>query len=156
MEGVMGGNSVQPNSINKSKVLDVKPVRTLVPVFPEPPEGAPFVCVPPNGPFPSGFSPFFPFSGSNPNQNGVNPTAAPIPPFTAKPSNGQNVSPMNAHGNQEHKPATPMDAHSNQGHKPATPMDAGVNQGQKPATPVDAHGNPVKKRGRGRPRTRFP
>ncbi|KAB2078805.1 hypothetical protein ERO13_A06G171700v2 [Gossypium hirsutum] len=127
MEGVMGGNTVHPNSINKSEVLDVKPVRTLVPIFPEPYEGPPFVCVPPNGPFPSGFSPFFPFSGSNPNpnpnQNDINPTPAPVRPFTAETSNGQNVSPMGTH----------------------------VNQGQKPAPSY-----PVKKRGRGRPRTRFP
>ncbi|GMI72516.1 hypothetical protein HRI_000920900 [Hibiscus trionum] len=156
MEGVMGGNTVQPNSINKSEVLDVKPVRTLVPIFPEPSEGAPFVCVPPNGPFPSGFSPFFPFSGTTPNQNGANPTAVPIRPFTAEPSNGQNVSPMDAHGNQGPKPATPEAARGNQGPKPATPAAARGNQGPKSATPVDAHGNPVKKRGRGRPRTRFP
>ncbi|XP_039060170.1 histone-lysine N-methyltransferase, H3 lysine-9 specific SUVH1-like [Hibiscus syriacus] len=157
MEGVMGGNTAQTSSINKSQVLDVKPVRTLVPIFPGPSEGAPFVCVSPNGPFPSGFSPFFPFSGSSPNQNGVNPTASPIRPFTVEPSNGQNVSPMAAHGNQGQKPATPMAAHVNQGQKPATPMAAHGNQGQKPATPVvDGHGNPIKKRGRGRPRTRFP
>ncbi|KAL4312780.1 hypothetical protein GQ457_01G044970 [Hibiscus cannabinus] len=104
MEGVMGGNNVQPNSIDKSEVLDVKPVRTLVPIFPEPSEGAPFVCVPPNGPFPSGFSPFFPFSGSTPNQNGANPSAVPIRPFTAEPSNGQNVSPMGAHSKRGRKP----------------------------------------------------
>ncbi|MFQ6644128.1 hypothetical protein Gotur_017927 [Gossypium turneri] len=81
MEEVMGGNTVHPNSINKSEVLDVKPVRTLVPIFPKPSEGPPFVCVPPNGPFPSGFSLFFPFSGSNPNpnpnQNDINPNSCP-------------------------------------------------------------------------------
>ncbi|XP_022744548.1 LOW QUALITY PROTEIN: histone-lysine N-methyltransferase, H3 lysine-9 specific SUVH1-like [Durio zibethinus] len=101
MEGGLGGNTVPPNSCDKSKVLDVKPLRTLIPIFPEASDGPPFVCVPPNGPFPSGFSPFFPFSGpqgsrSTPdiNQNGFNSTPLPIRSFRAEPStsNGQNVS----------------------------------------------------------------
>ncbi|XWS74634.1 hypothetical protein CRYUN_Cryun01aG0015100 [Craigia yunnanensis] len=109
MEGGLGGNTVPPNSCDKSKVLDVKPLRTLVPVFPEASEGPPFVCVPPNGPFPSGFSPFFPFSGaqgslSTPdlNQNDFNSTAVPLRSFRAEPpaSNGQNVSPMGSHKNK--------------------------------------------------------
>uniref|UniRef100_A0A6M2ETL7 Histone-lysine N-methyltransferase n=1 Tax=Populus davidiana TaxID=266767 RepID=A0A6M2ETL7_9ROSI len=62
-------------SIDKSRVLNVKPLRTLTPVFSAPPNSnsfpqgsAPFVCVPPAGPFPPGVSPFFPFSGI-PNQS---------------------------------------------------------------------------------------
>ncbi|KAL9252602.1 Histone-lysine N-methyltransferase, H3 lysine-9 specific SUVH1-like protein [Drosera capensis] len=47
---------------DKSRVLTVKPLRTLVPMFPNPPEAPPFVCSSPFGPFPSGFSPFYPFS----------------------------------------------------------------------------------------------
>ncbi|XVF00112.1 hypothetical protein REPUB_Repub03eG0257200 [Reevesia pubescens] len=112
MEGELGGNTVPPNSCDKSKVLDVKPLRMLLPVFPEASEGPPFVSVPPNGPFPSGFTPFFPFSGpqgsqSTPdlNQNGINSTAVPIRSFRAEPSNGQDVSPMDTYGSHKHKSA---------------------------------------------------
>ncbi|XWS57083.1 hypothetical protein CRYUN_Cryun09bG0141100 [Craigia yunnanensis] len=112
MEGGLGGNTVPPNSCDKSKVLDVKPLRSLVPVFPEASEGPPLVCVPPNGPFPSGFSPFFPFSGpqgsqSTPdlNQNDFNSTAVPIRSFRPETlaSNGQLVSPMDTYGSHKHK-----------------------------------------------------
>ncbi|XP_027349733.1 histone-lysine N-methyltransferase, H3 lysine-9 specific SUVH1-like [Abrus precatorius] len=58
-------------SFDKSRVLNVKPLRTLVPVFPSPSNnpsssstpqgGAPFVCASPSGPFPSGVAPFYPF-----------------------------------------------------------------------------------------------
>ncbi|XWS08209.1 hypothetical protein CRYUN_Cryun41cG0060100 [Craigia yunnanensis] len=111
MEGGLGGNTVPPNSRDKYEVLDVRPLRTLIPAFPEASEGPPFVCVPPNGPFPSGFSPFFPFSGpqgsqSSPdlNQNDFNSTAVPLRSFRAEPSDsdGQNVSPMGSH---KHKSA---------------------------------------------------
>ncbi|MBA0631320.1 hypothetical protein Godav_000203 [Gossypium davidsonii] len=105
MEGGVAGNSVPPNSFDKSKVLDVKPLRSLLPVFPEAPNGPPFVCAPPNGPFPTGFSPFFPFSGpqGSPltpglNQNLFNSTAMPIRSFRAEPppaSNGENVQSSN-------------------------------------------------------------
>uniref|UniRef100_A0A5B6YRI2 Putative histone-lysine N-methyltransferase, H3 lysine-9 specific SUVH1 n=1 Tax=Davidia involucrata TaxID=16924 RepID=A0A5B6YRI2_DAVIN len=67
--------AVPPSSfIDKSRVLNVKPLRSLVPVFPSPPQAPPFVCSPPFGPFPPGFSPFYPFSipqgsQSSPDQN---------------------------------------------------------------------------------------
>ncbi|QHO46738.1 Histone-lysine N-methyltransferase, H3 lysine-9 specific [Arachis hypogaea] len=71
MEHNLGqGNVPPPGSIDKSRVLNVKPLRTLVPVFPSPSNpssssnpqgGAPFVCVSPSGPFPSGVAPFYPF-----------------------------------------------------------------------------------------------
>ncbi|KAE8674646.1 Heat shock protein 70 (Hsp 70) family protein isoform 1 [Hibiscus syriacus] len=92
-------NTVLPNLRDKSKVLDVKPLRTLVPQFPTVSNGPPFVCAPPNGPLPSGFSPFSPFSisqGSHSmpglNQNEFYP-AVPIQLFRAEPSasNGQNA-----------------------------------------------------------------
>ncbi|KAE9599717.1 hypothetical protein Lal_00046123 [Lupinus albus] len=58
-----------PGSFDKSRVLSVKPIRTLVPVFPSsnpssstnPQGGAPFVCVSPSGPYPSGVAPLYPF-----------------------------------------------------------------------------------------------
>lgn len=58
---VMDGN-VPSAPLDKTKVLDVKPLRSLRPVLPSSPQAPPFVCAPPFGPFPPGFSPFYPFS----------------------------------------------------------------------------------------------
>ncbi|CBI29164.3 unnamed protein product, partial [Vitis vinifera] len=63
MDGGSGHGFVPPSaSFDKSRVLDIKPLRSLVPVFPNPPQAPPFVCSPPFGPFPPGFTPFYPFS----------------------------------------------------------------------------------------------
>ncbi|KNA20959.1 hypothetical protein SOVF_047620 [Spinacia oleracea] len=62
MDGVSGPSTQSQPSFDKSRVLDVKPLRTLVPMFPNPPQAPPFVCSSPFGPFPSGFTPFYPFS----------------------------------------------------------------------------------------------
>ncbi|KAJ7949437.1 histone-lysine N-methyltransferase, H3 lysine-9 specific SUVH1-like [Quillaja saponaria] len=109
MEGRLGQNSVPPStSFDKSKILDVKPLRSLVPVFPTSPQAPPFVCAPPFGPFPSGFSPFYPFSGSQTSSDyngpsGTTPTGpfpAPIrsfrrpPPEFAGASNDETASSM--------------------------------------------------------------
>lgn len=78
MEQGLGSNqNAPPGSIDKSRVLDVRPLRCLAPVFPNPPgessvtnpSPAPFVCVPPSGPFPPGVQPFYPFMVSNDSQN---------------------------------------------------------------------------------------
>ncbi|PIN21118.1 histone H3 (Lys9) methyltransferase SUV39H1/Clr4, required for transcriptional silencing [Handroanthus impetiginosus] len=78
MDQGLGSNSnAPPGSIDKSRVLDVKPLRCLVPVFPNPqgmsststPQPTPFVCVPPSGPFPSGVQPFYPFLAPNDSQH---------------------------------------------------------------------------------------
>ncbi|GAB4836177.1 hypothetical protein Ancab_001090 [Ancistrocladus abbreviatus] len=77
MEGVAGQSSVPPaSSFDKSRILDVKPLRTLVPMFPNPPQAPPFVCSSPFGPFPSGFSPFYPFSVTQGAQTSAEPQAA--------------------------------------------------------------------------------
>ncbi|KAK7271549.1 hypothetical protein RJT34_27529 [Clitoria ternatea] len=56
MEEGLGQNSVGPSgSIDKSRILDIKPMRSLIPVFPMSSQA------PPSGQYPSGFSPFFPF-----------------------------------------------------------------------------------------------
>ncbi|KAJ4830133.1 hypothetical protein Tsubulata_006753 [Turnera subulata] len=98
MESGSGFNSVPSASgIDKSRVLDVKPLRTLVPVFPSNSEAPPFVCAPPMGPFPSGVSPFYPFSGPvapNPapdlnRQTTFHTPAAPLRSFRAPMSNGE-------------------------------------------------------------------
>ncbi|XP_059277299.1 LOW QUALITY PROTEIN: histone-lysine N-methyltransferase, H3 lysine-9 specific SUVH1-like [Lycium ferocissimum] len=67
------GSNANPLSVDKTRVLDVKPLRCLSPVFPSQsemsslstPQPSPFVCVPPTGPFPSGVSPIFPFVAPN-------------------------------------------------------------------------------------------
>ncbi|CAN4118356.1 unnamed protein product [Withania somnifera] len=72
-EGFVSDSVPPAGHIDKSKVLDVKPLRCLVPVFPSPngiasgtnPQPSPFVCVPPSGPFPPGVSPFYPFLSPN-------------------------------------------------------------------------------------------
>ncbi|KAJ0235199.1 Histone-lysine N-methyltransferase [Hirschfeldia incana] len=58
MEGTFGTYT------DKTRVLDIKPLRTLKPVFPSGNQAPPFVCAPPFGPFPPGFSSFYPFSSS--------------------------------------------------------------------------------------------
>ncbi|KAF2300875.1 hypothetical protein GH714_017968 [Hevea brasiliensis] len=87
MEGGSGNNSAPPSTtFDKSKVLDVKPLRTLVPVFPSSPQTPPFVCAPPSGPFPTGFTPFYPFNGPQPNPPDLNQqthTPAPLRSFRA-------------------------------------------------------------------------
>uniref|UniRef100_A0A368UGG2 Histone-lysine N-methyltransferase, H3 lysine-9 specific SUVH1 n=1 Tax=Glycine max TaxID=3847 RepID=A0A368UGG2_SOYBN len=71
------GTTPASESFDKTRVLNVKPLRTLVPVFPSPSNpassstpqgGAPFVCVSPSGPFPSGVAPFYPFFISSESQ----------------------------------------------------------------------------------------
>ncbi|CAL5422947.1 unnamed protein product [Camellia sinensis] len=70
MEQGLGSGSIPTSgSFDKSRVLTVRPLRCLVPIFPSPPsasnfsspEAAPFLCVPPTGPFPPGVAPFYPF-----------------------------------------------------------------------------------------------
>ncbi|KAI4302470.1 hypothetical protein MLD38_038209 [Melastoma candidum] len=63
MQGGAGFNSV-PSTVplDKSRVLDVKPLRSLKPIFSTSHEAPPYVCATPDGPFPLGFSPFYPFN----------------------------------------------------------------------------------------------
>ncbi|CAI9101048.1 OLC1v1038282C1 [Oldenlandia corymbosa var. corymbosa] len=79
----LGSDSVPPSGfVDKSKVLDVKPLRCLAPVFPSSPgmgsvsnqQATPFVCVPPSGPFPPGVAPLYPFSIPGGSQNNQTPT----------------------------------------------------------------------------------
>ncbi|KAE8699257.1 hypothetical protein F3Y22_tig00110584pilonHSYRG00427 [Hibiscus syriacus] len=58
--------------IDKSRILNVKPLRCLVPIFPpaqsfpsfpHPQSAPPFKCAPTGGPFQSGFAPFYPYAG---------------------------------------------------------------------------------------------
>ncbi|XP_023517585.1 histone-lysine N-methyltransferase, H3 lysine-9 specific SUVH1-like [Cucurbita pepo subsp. pepo] len=71
MEQPLGQDPIPvAGSLDKSKVLNVRPLRQLVPVFPSasnvssfstPQGAAPFVCAGPSGPFPPGVAPFYPF-----------------------------------------------------------------------------------------------
>ncbi|OWM78505.1 histone-lysine N-methyltransferase, H3 lysine-9 specific SUVH1-like [Punica granatum] len=62
MQGSSGHNAVPPStSADTSRILDVKPLRSLKPIFPPSNQAAPFVCGSPNGPFPPEYSSFYPF-----------------------------------------------------------------------------------------------
>ncbi|RAL49202.1 hypothetical protein DM860_014420 [Cuscuta australis] len=58
-QGTTSNSVPQDDSIDKSKILDIKPMRSLIPVFPSAngmssaatPQPSPFTCVPPVGPF---------------------------------------------------------------------------------------------------------
>ncbi|KAM7486674.1 hypothetical protein LguiA_002683 [Lonicera macranthoides] len=84
MEGGSFQNSV-PTFVDKSRVLEVKPLRSLAPVFQPPPNAPPFACSPPFTSFPQGFPPFNQGSEdpSNLNQQqtpmGAEPIFAPAP-----------------------------------------------------------------------------
>ncbi|KAL3623714.1 Histone-lysine N-methyltransferase, H3 lysine-9 specific suvh1 [Castilleja foliolosa] len=76
-QGLGFDSSAPPGSIDKSRILDVKPIKTLVPIFPNQegmsststPQTSPFLCTPPSGPFPSGVQPFYPFLAPNDSQH---------------------------------------------------------------------------------------
>ncbi|KAM7271446.1 hypothetical protein ACFE04_030660 [Oxalis oulophora] len=81
---------MEQTPIDKTTILDVKPIRSLAPIFPSAPnfsqfptpQGAPFVCAPPTGPFPSGVTPFYPFfdgSADSAHQNASYRTPIPNP-----------------------------------------------------------------------------
>lgn len=118
MESSLGQDSIPGfGSFDKSRVLDIRPLRRLVPVFPSssnnssfstPLGAASFVCASPAGPFPPGVAPFFPFFISSESQrpleqnlqtpSGVrreNPisNAIPINSFTTPPPSTAGVTP---------------------------------------------------------------
>jgi hypothetical protein len=109
-------------SLDKSRVLDVRPLRCLVPVFPSasnfssvpnPQAAAPFVFVPPSGPFPPGVSPFYPFGspgnpGAVPNQNAhftfTNPISTAVPITTIRTPSTQHVADANGDTSKPKRP----------------------------------------------------
>ncbi|KAI7736892.1 hypothetical protein M8C21_032323 [Ambrosia artemisiifolia] len=67
-----------------SAVLTVKPLRCLAPIFPSAPDpsappSAQYASIPPNGPFPPGATPFFPFFAANGPQRPGQPRPFTIP-----------------------------------------------------------------------------
>lgn len=88
MEGGSSHNFVPPSAgFDKSRVLDVKPLRSLMPVFPAASQAPPFPCMPPFGQTPNGYSPFYPFqpqgSQTSPNLNSPSPMRTPTGPMPA-------------------------------------------------------------------------
>ncbi|GAA0186363.1 histone modifying enzyme [Lithospermum erythrorhizon] len=99
--------------IDRSKILNIKPLRSLAPVFPSPPgmslasnpqASFPFVCVPPTGPFPPGLAPIYPFLVSTDSKSAAQqssdfgnaiPSPAPLNAFrTPDTANGSTVRAM--------------------------------------------------------------
>ncbi|KAJ7976513.1 Histone-lysine N-methyltransferase H3 lysine-9 specific SUVH1 [Quillaja saponaria] len=118
-------------SFDKSRILNVKPLRSLVPVFPSqspnsssfptPQAGAPFVCASPSGPFPPGFAPFYPFFTSSESQrpfeqNSQSPSGVPFvgnPISAAVPLNSFRTPPPSTAGTANlHREAANGDAGS--------------------------------------------
>ncbi|CAM8963626.1 unnamed protein product [Rhodiola kirilowii] len=96
---------------DKSRVLDVKPLRALKPIFPDTPQAAPFVFSPPSGPFQPGFGQFYPFNApqgsfDHGNASFDQSTATPSPirsyrspqPVSSIPPQSSNGYPMNSYG----------------------------------------------------------
>ncbi|XP_047309086.1 histone-lysine N-methyltransferase, H3 lysine-9 specific SUVH1-like [Impatiens glandulifera] len=98
-------------TLDKSRVLNVKPLRCLEPMFPpdfgssqfSSPQSANFVCAPPTGPFPPGVTSFFPFLSQNGSLNQATPfdvnhavqSPTPIRSFRTPMSQNGNGYPMN-------------------------------------------------------------
>ncbi|KAE9598316.1 putative histone-lysine N-methyltransferase chromatin remodeling SET family [Lupinus albus] len=83
MDERVGQNSVPPaGSIDKYKILDVKPMRSMIPVFSMSPQA------PISGEYPSGFNPFFPFGGPQPAPPRVPATPAPLRAYRAGETSG--------------------------------------------------------------------
>lgn len=106
------GSDPSGSTIDKTRVLDVKPLRCLSPVFPSAsemssittPQPSPFVCITPTGPFPSGVTPIFPFlSPDEPVRMGESSQQTPNQvPNQGTFGFGQPISPIpvNSFGNQ--------------------------------------------------------
>ncbi|KAE9593925.1 hypothetical protein Lal_00016879 [Lupinus albus] len=83
MEERLGQNSVPPSrTIDKYKILDIKPIRSMIPVFSMSPQG------PASGEYPSGFNPFFPFGGPQQTPARVVATPAPLRAYRAGETDG--------------------------------------------------------------------
>ncbi|CAK8564864.1 unnamed protein product [Lathyrus sativus] len=104
MEEGLGRNSVPPpGSIDKTKILDIKPIRCLIPVFSKNPQA------PSSGQYPSGFSPFFPFGGPQESSTtGVKPRgrAMPAPIRASRSPLGENED-LNGNDGYSHKRNAP-------------------------------------------------
>ncbi|KAM7472589.1 hypothetical protein LguiA_010772 [Lonicera macranthoides] len=77
MEAGSFQNSV-PTFVDKSRVLEVKPLRSLAPVFQPPPNAPPFACSPPFTSFPQGFPPLFPFNQGSEDPSDLNQQQTPM------------------------------------------------------------------------------
>ncbi|KAG5049041.1 hypothetical protein JHK82_057435 [Glycine max] len=100
MEEGLGQNSVPPHGpIDKSKILDIKPLRSLIPIYSMSSQA------PPAGQYPSGFSPFFPFGAPQQTPTGVTTrgaaTPAPLRAYKNPLGAGDSSSTMNGFNGQD-------------------------------------------------------
>ncbi|XP_050363509.1 histone-lysine N-methyltransferase, H3 lysine-9 specific SUVH1-like [Argentina anserina] len=118
MEHSLGQDSAPGfGSFDKSRVLDVRPLRRLVPVFTSASSNSssstpPFVCASPAGPFPPGVSPFFPFfispeSQTRLEQDRQTPSSIPVNSFRTPPPSAAGVTPNRYTGPSNGGDATP-------------------------------------------------
>ncbi|CAA0827508.1 Histone-lysine N-methyltransferase- H3 lysine-9 specific SUVH3 [Striga hermonthica] len=147
MERDLGSDAnAPPGSIDKSRVLEVKPLKTLVPVFPNSsglssittPQPTPFVCIPPSGPFPSGVQPFYPFlSPNNPHSTTPGPHPHPAQPnFTFTPGNIPAPIPLNSYRTptpQANGSTRPKRSSMTRGSEPALSDDDEYSDSQNPS-----------------------
>ncbi|KAM7470305.1 hypothetical protein LguiA_008488 [Lonicera macranthoides] len=78
---VMEGGSFQnlvPTFVDKSRVLEVKPLRILALVFQPLPNAPPFACSPSFISFPRGFPPLFPFNQGFEDPSNLNQQQTPM------------------------------------------------------------------------------
>ncbi|CAA0832884.1 Histone-lysine N-methyltransferase- H3 lysine-9 specific SUVH3 [Striga hermonthica] len=99
MERGLGSDSnATPGSIDKSVILEVKPLKTLVPIFPNSPGLSPNTAAQLTGPFPAGVQPFYPFLSPNGPQHansGPQPNL-PQPNFVFSPGSIPAPVPLNS------------------------------------------------------------
>ncbi|KAK9069314.1 hypothetical protein SSX86_013430 [Deinandra increscens subsp. villosa] len=133
MEENLGSDSVPAGPIDKSRVITVKPLRCLVPIFPShagssaSPQAPQFAFGAPNGPFPPGAAQFFPFVGSSEPQR---PTSV---PDQGRSNNSANAIPSPVPLNSFRTPVPPANNSSGRGRprvstKNHEPYDDGYTQ----------------------------
>ncbi|CAN6567005.1 unnamed protein product [Malus baccata var. baccata] len=108
MEGGSSHNFVPPSAgIDKSRVLDVRPLRSLMPVFPATSQAPSSPGMPPFGHTANGFPPFYPFnvplSQASPDLNSemrtpTGPMPAPIRSYRAPAPSGSDDFPEDSNG----------------------------------------------------------
>ncbi|KAM7489593.1 hypothetical protein LguiB_027077 [Lonicera macranthoides] len=120
MEGGSFQNSV-PTFVDKSRVLEVKPLRSLAPVFQPPPNAPPFACSPPFTSFPQGFPPSFQFNQGSKDPSNLNQPKTPMgaePIFSPAPIQSFR-SPGSSDGSSVRSTTNKLKRKSKRGRKPA-------------------------------------
>ncbi|KAK4744757.1 hypothetical protein SAY87_011069 [Trapa incisa] len=127
------GHSAAPpsSSADRLRVLDVKPLRSLKPIFPPSNQAPPLVCASPHGPFPANYASFYPFY------------IPPLPPEPEPPEHPEMPPTWAAAA------PTPIRSFTTPGSSDATEMENGgkepLRAGRKRASPVRASGSSQKR-----------